>query len=201
MLRRLTVDSALSALRSGGVVVFPTETTYGLGCRAFDAQAVARVVAAKERPDGKPLPVLLSGVAALKAHRVESPLLVLANAFWPGPLTLVVPAFPKLPAAVTAGTGMVGVRMSAHPVAAELVELLGEPLVATSANRSGTPAAQTPAECDAAGLGGIDGLVEGGTVAGTVSTVVGLVEGDLRLFREGPISEADLRAVWDPHRS
>ncbi len=200
MLSRLTHDEALAIVREGGVVVFPTETAYGLGCRAFDETAVTRVVAAKQRPVGKPLPVLLPSVAALRTRQVESPLLLLAEAFWPGALTLVVPAFPALPAAVTAGTGMVGVRMSAHPVAAALVEALGEPLVATSANRSGEPAARGPAACDAAGLSGVDGLVEGGEVAGTASTVVGLVAGDLKLFREGPISEAELRAVWDPVR-
>ncbi len=200
MLERLTTEEGLTRLRCGGVVVFPTETAYGLGCRAFDEVAVARVIAAKGRPEGKPLPVLLSGVGALRLRRVESPLLLLAEAFWPGPLTLVVPAFPNLPAAVTAGTGMVGVRMSAHPVAAALTAALGEPLVATSANRSGAPAATTPAACDEAGLHGVDGMVEGGAVAGTASTVVGLVDGDLRLFREGPITEAALRRVWDPLR-
>lgn len=200
MLLRLTVDDALQRLNAGGVVVFPTETAYGVGCRAFDPAAVARVLEAKGRPDGKPLPVLLPGVAALRMRQVESPLLMLAEAFWPGPLTLVVPAFPELPAAVTAGTGMVGVRMSAHPVAAELVERLGQPLVATSANRSGDPAASSPTACDGAELQGVDGLVEGGDVAGTASTVVGLVDGDLRIFRQGPVSEADLRAVWDPQR-
>ena len=201
MLARLTVEDALASLRAGGVVVFPTETAYGLGCRAFDEAAVGRVVAAKQRPVGKPLPVLLPSVASLRARQVESPLLLLAEAFWPGALTLVVPAFPELPAAVTAGTGMVGVRMSAHPVAAALVRGLGEPLVATSANRSGEPAAQAPEACDAAGLRGVDGLVCGGEVAGTASTVVGLVDGDLKLFREGPVSEAELRAVWDALRA
>lgn len=196
MLKRLTVDEAVESLRGGGVIAFPTETCYGIGCRAFDPAAVAKVVAAKHRPDGKPLPVLLPSVEALRAQRLESPLVVLAETFWPGPLTLIVPAFPGLPAAITADTNMVGVRMSAHPIAQALVEGLGEPLVATSANRSGHPAAPSAAACDAAGLVGLVGLVDGGPVSGTASTVVGLDRGELRIFRAGPIDAATLHAAW-----
>jgi L-threonylcarbamoyladenylate synthase len=198
MLPRLTINQAADALCAGGVVAFPTETSYGIGCRAFDAGAVARVVAAKHRPEGKPLPVLLPGVEALRRLEPETPLLVLAEAFWPGPLTLVVPAFPGLPPAVTADMNMVGLRVPAHPVALELVREVGEPLVATSANRSGEPAAADAAACDH--LVGVDGVVDGGPVPGGHNTVVGLVDGDLHLYRAGPISEAALREVWDRAR-
>ncbi len=198
MLPRLSVEGALDALKAGSVVVFPTETSYGLGGRALDEGTGARVVAAKGRPEGKPLPVLLPNLAPLRA--VETPLIVLAEAFWPGPLTLVVPAFPGLPGVVTADTNMVGVRMSANPIAQALVAGLGEPLIATSANRSGEPAAATLAACDAAGFEGVAGVVDGGDLAGTASTVVALKNGQLHLYREGPISEAALHAVWDPLR-
>lgn len=201
MLPRLTVDEAAARLRAGGVVAFPTETSYGLGCRAFDAAAVERVVRAKGRPEGKPLPVLLPDVETLRRLQPETPLLVLAEAFWPGPVTLVVPAFPGLPAPITADTNMVGVRVSPHPVARALVAALGEPLVATSANRTGEPASADAEACDRAGLVGVDGLVDGGPVPGGASTVVGLVDGDLHLFREGPVSEAELRAVWERARA
>ena len=201
MLPRLSIETAVERLAAGGVVVFPTETSYGLGCKAMDRAAVARVVAAKGRPTGKPLPVLLPSIEALRRRGLETPLVVLAEAFWPGPLTLVVPAFPGLPSAITAGMNMVGVRMSAHPVAKALVDALGEPLVATSANLSGQPAPNTPAACDAAGLVDVDGMVEAGTLAGGASTVVGLFASDLVIHREGPISEAALRAVWEPIRT
>lgn len=201
MLTRLSIEAAAAALRRGGVIVFPTETSYGVGCRAFDAEAVARVITAKGRPDGKPLPVLLPSISDLHRRRLETPLIVLAEAFWPGPLTLVVPAFPGLPAPITADTNMVGVRMSAHPLARKLVEALGEPLVATSANRSGHPAASSPEECDDAGLIGVDGLVDGGVVSGTASTVVGLDRGELRIFREGPIGLDRLEVVWKQSRA
>ena len=95
---------------------------------------------------------------------------------------------------------MVGVRMSAHPIAQAVVEALGEPLVATSANQSGESAASSVEDCDAAGLAGVDGIVPGAPVAGTASTVVGLADGDLKIYRHGPITEAQLRAVWHPSR-
>lgn len=201
MLIRLSVNEAVVRLRAGGVVVFPTETSYSLGCRATDAGAVARVVRAKARPEGKPLPILLPSVAALRERNLETPLIVLAEAFWPGPLTLVIPAFPGLPAPVTAGTNMVGVRMSAHPVAQALVEGLGAPLVATSANRSGEPAACDLPSVDAADLVDVDGVVDGGERPGSSSTVVGFVDGDLKVFRAGPIPESALRAVWAKSRA
>lgn len=200
-MRRLTVEEGVARLKAGGVIVFPTETSYGVGCRAYDADAVERVVRAKGRPDGKPLPILLPSVEALHQKRLETPLLALAEAFWPGPLTLVVPAFPGLPAPITADTNMVGVRVSAHPIARALVRGLGEPLVATSANRSGQPAAATAEACEAAGLDGVDGLVDGGALTGDASTVVGLDRGRLTIFREGPIGRDVLEAIWRQSRA
>jgi L-threonylcarbamoyladenylate synthase len=196
MLKRLTEAEAIEALRQGGVVVFPTETRYCLGCRAADPEAVARLQRAKQRPDGKPLPVLLPNVRSLERFEPETPLLGLADAFWPGPLTLIVPAFPGLASAVTADTNMVGVRVSGHPVAVRLAAGLGEPLVATSANRSGAAPTSTAAACDTAGLDGVVGIVDGGEVSGVRSTVVGFVEGALRIFQEGPITAERVQAEW-----
>lgn len=194
-LPRMTSSEAAASMAQGGVVIFPTEAGYVLGCRAFDAQAVARVVAIKHRPDGKPLPVLLSSAAALRRH-FDSPLTGLAEHFWPGPLTLVVPAFPGLPASVTGGTNMVGVRASAHPIARFLVERLGEPVVATSANRTGAPAAHNTNACDLAGLDGVSGLVDGGILPPGSNTVVGMSDGDLVFFATGDLPEHAVRAAW-----
>ena len=196
MLKRLTEAEAIECLRRGGVVVFPTETRYCLGCRAADPEAVARLQRAKRRPDGKPLPVLLASARSLERIAPETPLLGLAEAFWPGPLTVVVPAFPGLASAVTADTNMVGVRVSSHPVAARIAAGLGEPLVATSANRSGDAPTATASACDAAGLAEVDGIVDGGEVSGVRSTVVGLIEGSLCIFQEGPIATARVQDVW-----
>lgn len=200
MLRRLSVGEAVEAVRAGGVVAFPTETSYGLGCLAMDGDAVAQVIAAKGRPTGKPLPVLLPSLDELVRVQPDNPLRQLAEAFWPGPLTLVVPAFPGIPSEVTADTNMVGVRVSAHPLAQRLVQGVRAPIVATSANRSGEPAAATAGACDAAGLIGVEGVVDGGTVEGSASTVVGLRAGKLEVFREGPITRAQLDDVWKRSR-
>jgi len=196
VLKRMDIDEAVAALRRGEVIVLPTETSYGLACRAYDTAAVGRVVQAKGRPAGKPLPVLIPNVEVLRQHDFETPLLQLAEGFWPGPLTVVVPAFPGLASDVTAGTNMVGVRISAHPVARAIVEGLGEPMVATSANRSGEDACSTPIACDQAGLVGVAGLVDAGALPGGASTVVGLKDGDLTIFREGPLGRSELDARW-----
>lgn len=203
MLERLSLEAAVARLKAGGVVAFPTETTYALGCIAGDAQAVARLLASKGRPDGKPLPILVNSVELLRQHhQLESPLLHLAERFWPGPLTVVVPAFPGLASAVTAETQMVGVRNTGHPTARALVRALGEPLVATSANRSGTPAALTAADLDGAALADIDGVLEGDLgVMGGPSTVVGLLDGALHFFREGKVPTTVVQAAWERVRS
>jgi L-threonylcarbamoyladenylate synthase len=196
----LSIDAGISILRAGGVIAFPTETCYALGCRAGDTTAVERLVQLKQRPGGKPLPVLIHSAEALREDLPESPLYVLADAFWPGPLTLVVPAFPGLAAPVTAGTNMVGVRVSAHPTAQALVKALGEPLVATSANLSGQPAATAPEQVEAAGLEA-DGIVASGAVPRGKTTVVGLDVGGLVFFAEGDITKAAIRRVWAPSRA
>ena len=96
MLKCLSLAQGIEYLRNDGVIVFPTETTYALGCRAFSQKAVSRLVQLKGRPDGKPLPVLLPSLKYLQQFAIESPLLPLAGHFWPGPLTVVIPCFPNL---------------------------------------------------------------------------------------------------------
>ena len=196
MLKRLSVPEAVSALLNNEIIIFPTETSYGLGCRAFSQEAVSRLVAAKGRPDGKPLPVLLPSADYLNQFAIESPLLPLAKMFWPGALTVVIPSFPNLAREISAQTNMVGVRMSAHPLAASLVEKVGEPIVATSANVSGMPAATNTKHCDSAKLSGVYGLVDGGSLAGDASTVVGLLDGGLEIFRAGRLSKTELESAW-----
>lgn len=208
-MRRLSLEEAVTCLKQSGLILFPTDTSFGLGCRAYDSTATGRLVYAKGRPNGKPLPVLLPSLAYLRGRNIETPLIALAEAFWPGPLTLVVPAFPGLAAEVTGGTQMVGVRISAHPLAQALVEAIGEPVVATSANRSGEPAACSLEDVDKLQLNNVDGVlcdqalmnapaVDPKDVRG--STVVGLQQGDLVIFRQGPISEEQLRKVWNAVR-
>src|SRR5580692_2910944 len=134
---RAAVAEAARVLRGGGLVAFPTETVYGLGARAFDRAAVARIFEAKGRPSTHPIIVHVLGES--EAHSLATLLCEtstrLARAFWPGPLTLVVTRAAAVPASLGGGTNSIGIRSPAHPVARALLEALGEPIAAPSANR------------------------------------------------------------------
>lgn len=194
-----SIARAAAILRRGGLVAFPTETVYGLGANALDPEAVARIFAAKGRPDHNPLIVHVSDRA--HAHRVVGSwpdrAEALAERFWPGPLTLVLPRPPHIPNIVTAGLDTVAVRAPAHPVAQKLIEVSGLPLAAPSANRSGA-ISPTRAEHVLASLGAdVDLILDAGpTEVGIESTVVGL--SPPRLLRRGHVGRAELEAVVGP---
>jgi L-threonylcarbamoyladenylate synthase len=195
------VARAAAVLRRGGLVAFPTETVYGLGASALDAAAVARVFAAKGRPSNNPLIVHLADPA--DAARVcatwPDAAARLAERFWPGPLTLVLPKRPDLPDAVTAGGPTVAVRVPAHAVARALIAAAGVPVAAPSANRSGY-LSPTRAEHVLAGLDGrIDLVLDAGPVPGGIeSTVLDLTGDPPRLLRPGLVSPAEIEAVVGP---
>ncbi len=131
------IDAHVRAtLARGGIVVYPTETLYGLGACALSRSAVARVADLKGRADGKPIAVIVSDVEMMTqvVTRVPPPAEGLIERFWPGPLTLVLPARADLPPELTAGSGVIGVRVSSHPIARALSAVVGEPITATSAN-------------------------------------------------------------------
>ena len=190
---------AADLLRSGGTVAFPTETVYGLGANALDSAAVAKIFEAKERPGWDPLIVhvadaaMLDRVAAIPEHsrgQVEA----LAAAFWPGPLTILLPRIPDVPDAVTAGRALVGVRMPAHPIAAELLRRAGVPVAAPSANRFGRPSPTTAAHVLADLDGRIDAVLDGGqTSVGVESTVFDLAAH--AIYRPGAVSATMLAKV------
>jgi len=191
------VAAAAEVLRRGGVVAYPTETFNGLGGLAADGAAVERQVRVKGRPDGKPLPLLAADLGQLEQVADLPPLARrLAAAFWPGPLTLVVPARPGLHAAVTGGGATVGVRVTSSPVAAALARAAGGALVATSANLAGAPPAARPADLDAALLCRLDLVLDAGPApGGLASTVVEVVGEGLRLVRAGAVSTVRLEAA------
>jgi L-threonylcarbamoyladenylate synthase len=196
---RVTTDVAVAAaaLRRGGLVVYPTETFYGLGALARDAAAVARLGEAKLRPEGKPLPLVAADAdAAFGAwSAVPEEARLLATAFWPGPLTLVAPAAPGLPAALTLGEG-VGVRVPGAELARRLCRLAGGAVVSTSANPSGGPPPASPDELDPALLARVDLVLDGGrTPGGLPSTVVELGGGRARLVRPGAVPWDAVQAV------
>ena len=189
---------AAETLRRGGLVAFPTETVYGLGAHALDPEAVARIYAAKGRPGYNPLIVHVADAEAARALAGEWPEAAerLAAAFWPGPLTLVLPKNASVPDAVTAGLPSVALRVPAHPVAHALLRAAAIPVAAPSANRS-TEVSPTTAQHVARSLGNrVDLIVDGGPCpVGIESTVLSLAGPVPTLLRPGTISADDLRPV------
>lgn len=191
------IREALAVLARGGLVAFPTDTVYGLGAPAFEPDGVERIYLAKGRDAGKPLPILIAGadMAGQVAEPLSPPVLRLAGAFWPGPLTLVVKKLSVVPETVSRGT-TIGIRVPNHPVALQLLAAAG-PLAATSANPSGRPDPRT-AEDVAAGLGGrVDLILDGGAApGGLASTVVDCTVDPPRLIREGPVTMDAVLAAY-----
>jgi L-threonylcarbamoyladenylate synthase len=192
------LDAAARVLEVGGLVAFATETVYGLGAVITKPAAVARIFAVKERPAINPLIVHVEGISQARACTAEWPddAERLAARFWPGPLTLVLPRGPTVPDVVTAGANTVAVRAPSGAVARALVERLGEPIAAPSANRSNR-ISPTRAEHVLADFGGeIDLIIDSGpTTVGLESTVLDLAGEFPSILRPGPVSKADLEAA------
>lgn len=181
--------AAAEVLRAGGVVAYPTETFYGLGALARDGAAVARLAHAKGRPDGKPLPLVAADAAQVEEVAELGPVARrLADAFWPGPLTLVLPARGGLPAEITAGTATVGVRVPGSEVARALAREAGGALVSTSANLSGEPPPARAADLSAALRARLDHVLDGGATPGGLPSTVIALDGDVpRVVRHGAV--------------
>jgi len=188
---------AADLLRNGKLVVFPTETVYGLGANAFDAYAVARIFSVKKRPTFDPLIVHISAfeqIEQLFQSPIDHQVYTLLKAFWPGPLTIVHNKKPEVPDLVTSGLPTVAVRMPAHPIAAELIRLAGVPVAAPSANLFGC-LSPTQANHVEKHLNEPDYLLDGGqTIYGIESTVVSVESGGVRILRHGAVSEESLAA-------
>jgi L-threonylcarbamoyladenylate synthase len=187
-------------LRTGGTVAFPTETVYGLGANALDANAVASIFAAKERPNWDPVIVHVSDRAMLdQVAIVPEQAERLIAAFWPGPLTLLLPRTSQVPDNVTAGRPLVGVRMPAHPIALALIEAAGVPIAAPSANRFGRTSPTTAAHVLEDLDHRIDAVLDGGpTTVGVESTVLDPNQSPMLLYRPGAITAAMLEPVAGP---
>ena len=195
---RKTLERAAEILRAGGLVALPTETVYGLGANALDAEAVERIFAAKQRPAWDPMIVHIADEAMLEELVTEIPDAArrLMAAFWPGPLTLLLKKTAAVPDAVTAGRPLVGVRMPAHPVALELIRRAGVPVAAPSANIFGrispTTAAHVLADLD----GRIDAVLDAGpTQHGVESTVLDTCQSPMLIYRPGAVTAEQIRAV------
>ena len=188
---------AAAVLRDGGLVAFPTETVYGLGANALNRTAVMRIFEAKERPAGDPLIVHVADLeSARRVASVSRTAEALAARFWPGPLTLVLPRQPDLPAEISAGLGTVGVRVPAHPVARALLRAAGVPVAAPSANRFSRPSPTRAAHVLADLDGGIDVLLDAGpTDIGVESTVLDLTTTPPLVRRPGGVPIEELQTL------
>ncbi len=189
------LQQAVSILKGGGIVVYPTDTLYGLGADTFNEAAVRRIYRIKHRPLDQPLPVLIadkSGLAQLTDAMSEAAW-ILAERFWPGGLTLVVLKLPSVPEWVTAGGNTVAVRIPDHPIALNLIRALGTPLIGTSANLSGSPGFTSAEEVRAQIGDEVDFILDGGVCpAGIESTVVDVTGKFPVILREGAISRNDI---------
>jgi len=178
------VEEAARVLRHDGIVVYPTDTIYGLGGDAFSDEAILKVYEAKRRPLSQPVSIAVSccdmihGVA-----RVDDYAAGFIDHFLPGPVTVVLPARNSLPGILTGGTGMIGIRFPRHPIALRLISLIDTPITATSANITGAKDPTIPTECHIAH----DYLIDGGKLPGTPSTVVDIA--NRRIIRAGALVE------------
>ncbi|HTP85666.1 MAG TPA: L-threonylcarbamoyladenylate synthase [Bryobacteraceae bacterium] len=194
------IARAAALLRSGGLVAFPTETVYGLGANALDAQAVERIFEVKGRPPTSPLIVHVASIHLARLIVSEWPLKadLLAHRFWPGPLTLVLRKHANISLRVTAGLDTVGIRVPAHPLALDLLRAAGVPVAAPSANRFGAVSPTCAAHVRASLGDRVDMILDGGpTDVGIESTVLSIVE-EPTLLRPGMILQEQIEGVIGP---
>ena len=191
-------EMAANIIKKGGLVAIPTETVYGLGANGLDEQAVARIFEAKGRPQDNPLILHIAGPEQIEtfAHHIPQAAYDLAEKFWPGPLTLILPARDFIPRRTTGGLETVGLRCPDCDITREIIRLSGVPVAAPSANISGKPSTTTAAHVLHDHDGKIDMIVDGGSCrVGVESTIVDLTEQRPRLLRPGGIGPEQLLEV------
>jgi L-threonylcarbamoyladenylate synthase len=196
---KAALEYSVRLIHGGRVVAFPTDTFYALGADPFNLAAVSEVFRIKGRAANRPLPLLVASLDQAAELTSDPPALFfqLAGKYWPGPLTLVVPASRLIPYKVTGNTGNVGLRCPNSPFALELVKAAGRPLTGTSANFTEHPACSTAAEVDVQVGRDLPLILDAGPSGGELaSTVVDLCGEEPRVLRQGPISEKDLREFF-----
>ncbi|WP_297716380.1 L-threonylcarbamoyladenylate synthase [Intestinimonas sp.] len=190
------IEEAAAILRRGGLLGIPTETVYGLGANGLDPAAVAHIFEAKGRPQDNPLILHIPSADWLERYCADIPeaAYILAERFWPGPLTMILRRRPVVPDAVTAGLDTVGMRCPAHPVCRAVIAAAGVPVAAPSGNTSGRPSPTNMADMLEDMEGKIDGIVDGGPCAvGVESTIIDLTAAPPRLLRPGGVTLESLR--------
>lgn len=196
------IREAAGIIKNGGVISFPTTCLYGLGADAFNARAVARLFKIKQRPDNKPILVLIKNIQELNriVREVPPAAFPIMTGFWPGGVTLVFKAGNTLPDNLTAGTGKIGVRLPEHPVAFALLKALDCPLTGTSANISGRPACSRIPDLDFRIGTQLDLILDAGPLKGGIgSTVVDVTSDSPKILREGKVPARDILAVLGRH--
>lgn len=195
----VTLKQAAELMLDGHPVIFPTETFFALGSRSLDADATARVYRAKHRSTVRPLPLILGDWDQLDmVAKVSDELMPLLKHFWPGPLSVILPARLRVPDILTGGTGRVALRLSSHPVARALAKAVGEPITSSSANISGNPAVVSAAQLDRELLSAVRGVLDEppAPAGGLPSTLVERMDdGRLRILRSGAVAPADIIAA------
>jgi L-threonylcarbamoyladenylate synthase len=194
------LERAAAAVRRGKVVAIPTDALYTLVADPFNLRAVTGVFQAKGREPHRALPILIrdSMMAEELASELNNRFFILARRFWPGPLTIIVPAAAKIPLKVTGNTGRLALRHARSAVADKLIALLNQPLISTSANISGRPTCHSGIDVFGMMDGRVDLVLDGGTCVGEGSTTVDITEPYWRMIKEGAVSEKDIAECLKP---
>lgn len=193
------IEWTAERIATGGVVAIPTDTVYGVAASLAHPMALDRIYAVKGRSQNQPLPVLVSSVSALeRLVKLDKTVIPLFDAFWPGPLTVVLPAASHLPSHVLGPGNSVGVRLPNHYIAIEVIEKSGGAIACTSANRSGEPPARSALGVAETIGPDVDLILDGGIVPGGIaSTVVAVTGLSLSFIREGAIPMPEVIRIWD----
>jgi L-threonylcarbamoyladenylate synthase len=194
------LQRAASSVRKGKVVGIPTDALYTLVADPFNLGAVTGVFRAKGREAHRSLPLLVADMIMAEelASELNNRFFVLARRFWPGPLTIIVPASAKVPLKVTGNTGRLALRQSTSNVANQLLNILNQPLISTSANVSGSPTCRSGIEVFGTMDGRVDLVLDGGVCAGAGATTVDITEPYWRIIKTGAIDEKDIAECLQP---
>jgi len=195
------MQRAAKAVRAGQVLAIPTDALYTLVADPFNLQAVGRVFKAKGREPQRSLPLLVNGALMAEdlAREISARFHVLTRHFWPGPLTIIVPASPGVPLKVTGNTGRLAMRQPKSALVTALLDTLDQPLIGTSANISGSPTARSGIEVFAVMDGRVDLVLDGGSCSGQGATTVDITEPWWRVIREGAINEKEIAEILKGH--
>jgi L-threonylcarbamoyladenylate synthase len=191
------IDRAAGVIRRGGIVAIPTDTLYALVCDPLSLKAVGRIFGAKGREANRALPLMVDGIVMAEelAKEPTARFFLLARRFWPGPLTIITAGNAKVPLKVTGNTGRLALRQPKGEIAMALLEKMGQPLIATSANLSGQPTCKSGIEVFGVMDGKVDLVLDGGLCAGAGATTIDITEPYWKVIKEGAIEEREIARV------